>query len=475
MLIRTGLSGCLSFARHTRGIRVRTWSFLGVLIAASLLGLSAEGGEKMSANKQSKVLSPSTKIEVIGKTYRTFAKKHSCTKRAVEFLLKAISTAKGGKKTQSVKKHLASLSLLEQWVNRPDFYNPPVVKQPHKRREGEKLDLMVFGPPEDYASFPNITQSEDRIILYFGVQPMSVVRRIKKHPHYQVLTGPCWTVSKDGGYSWRTTRKRPKYGNVLHASRTMRHLGGRWLSRKNLKHPFGNDFEFRAFDYAKFADGSLLAAGTGFPDPAKPKAIVFARSEDKGLSWQLTTPLFATDVLGGYTEPALYIGNDGRAICVIRTKWGNVDPKLWPPGVRGDLGDPNEPGYGWYFYQSESTDHGRTWSTPASNGIWGHPANILRLASGKVLMVYGHRKPPWSVRAILSRDDGRTWDMETMRTLHEFNPCLTDFGYPTATQLPNGTIICTYYGYSTTDTTRWASPHGIFVSIFDEKWLNNKQ
>jgi len=406
----------------------------------------------------------------IQKTCGDLAQKHPSVSRAAEWLLKAISEAKAGKNSEAVNKHLVSLSLLEQWADRPDYYSPPTASLPHKRAKGEKLDLMVYGPARDYASFPSISRCEDRIILNFDAQPLSVLARIGIHPHEQVLAGPCWTVSEDGGNSWRTTRKRPEYGKVVHAPRSLAafHPKG-WVSSGNLRHPFGDHFKFSPFDYAKCADGSLLAGGKGFPDPGKPQAIVFAGSADNGRTWQFLSQIAATDVLGGYTEPALHAGKDGRIICVIRTKWDGVDSKLWPPDVRGSAG--KEPGYGWYFYQAESTDHGKTWSALAKTGVWGHPANILRLNDGKVLMVYGHRKPPWSVRAIVSDDDGRTWDMKSMRILHEFKPALNDFGYPVATQLPDGTIVCAYYGYSTQDTTRWASPHGVFVSLFDERWL----
>jgi len=86
------------------------------------------------------------------------------------------------------------------------------------------------------------------------------------------------------------------------------------------------------------------------------------------------------------------------------------------------------------------------------------------------LLAYGHRRPPWEIRAILSRDDGRTWDMTTLRTVYTFNPGSYDMGYPVATQLADGSIVCAFYGYSTPDIGE-KMPHGIFVSVFDEAWM----
>ena len=79
---------------------------------------------------------------------------------------------------------------------------------------------------------------------------------------------------------------------------------------------------------------------------------------------------------------------------------------------------------------------------------------------------------------LLSRDNGKSWDMKTMRTLREWNPGAYDIGYPQATQLKDGTILCTYYGYSSSlaaDTgklqPRGIAPTSIFVSLFDEEWM----
>ena len=102
--------------------------------------------------------------------------------------------------------------------------------------------------------------------------------------------------------------------------------------------------------------------------------------------------------------------------------------------------------------------------------IWGHPPYMLKLASGNLLMVYGHRRPPWSIRAVLSRDRGRTWDLSTIKILREFKPGNYDLGYPVATQLSDGRIFCAYYGFAS-DNIELYSTHGIFATIFSEEWL----
>ena len=73
----------------------------------------------------------------------------------------------------------------------------------------------------------------------------------------------------------------------------------------------------------------------------------------------------------------------------------------------------------------------------------------MQLRSGEILLTYGHRRPPYEVRAILSHDMGKNWDTQTLRVLKRFDLGNYDFGYPQATQLNDGTIVCTYYGYTT--------------------------
>jgi hypothetical protein len=59
--------------------------------------------------------------------------------------------------------------------------------------------------------------------------------------------------------------------------------------------------------------------------------------------------------------------------------------------------------------QSESTDGGKTWSTPRPIGVWGLPSHLLRLADGRLVMTYGYRRDPRGNHARVSRDHGLTW------------------------------------------------------------------
>ncbi|MGH6960806.1 MAG: sialidase family protein, partial [Dongiaceae bacterium] len=92
--------------------------------------------------------------------------------------------------------------------------------------------------------------------------------------------------------------------------------------------------------------------------------------------------------------------------------------------------------------QSESTDGGKTWTTPHPIGVWGLPSHLLRLRDGRLLMSYGHRRRPFGNHARLSADDGRTWS-EPM-SLSE-DGAGGDLGYPSTVELGDGALLTVWY------------------------------
>jgi len=94
--------------------------------------------------------------------------------------------------------------------------------------------------------------------------------------------------------------------------------------------------------------------------------------------------------------------------------------------------------------EARSEDNGRTWSHLKVTPIIGKPPHLLRLRNGAILCSYGHRAEPWSIRAVLSYDEGKTWDMENLITIDgwEDHP---DMGYPISLETAPGEILTVYY------------------------------
>ena len=97
-----------------------------------------------------------------------------------------------------------------------------------------------------------------------------------------------------------------------------------------------------------------------------------------------------------------------------------------------------------FLQQSTSCDGGRTWAETRKTSIHGYPPHLLRLGDGRVLCSYGHRFDPWSIRAVLSEDDGRTWDTDHVLTLDQWDD-LPDMGYPVSIETAPGEILTVYY------------------------------
>lgn len=103
---------------------------------------------------------------------------------------------------------------------------------------------------------------------------------------------------------------------------------------------------------------------------------------------------------------------------------------------------------------NRSTDRGKTWGAIIKTPVWGKPAHLLPVRDGRLLMTYGYRQTPWGVRACLSSDYGKTWDMDNEIIIRmdggtpEGQPrkvSNTDLGYPVSVQLVDGRVFTVYY------------------------------
>jgi len=118
---------------------------------------------------------------------------------------------------------------------------------------------------------------------------------------------------------------------------------------------------------------------------------------------------------------------------------------------------------------------GKTWTYPEDAGFAGQIPSPVVLPDGRVLAVYVHRHHPPSLRAILSEDFGRTWDIENelvfyekemgreagMDGKREFADYYADmrvwsFGHTEARLLPGGDVFVSYYaGDENSLSVRW--------------------
>ncbi len=143
-------------------------------------------------------------------------------------------------------------------------------------------------------------------------------------------------------------------------------------------------------------------------------------------------------------EPYCIEAPDGTLICHIRVHAKDCKPEEMQ------------------IFQSESYDKGKTWTTPHYLAS-GSPAHMFIHSSGAIVCCYGYREKPYGIRAMISYDNGKTWDMEN-NYVHE-NKVTFDMGYPCTCELPDGTLLTVFYGYLN---------EGDSANILQQKWTFEK-
>jgi len=207
-------------------------------------------------------------------------------------------------------------------------------------------------------------------------------------------------------------------------------------------------------------------------DPVR-VAVMVTRSHDSGLSWEAPFPLGIETLQQGSPFGKIVTLPDGTLLMaiyhssgshVVRSRddgatWG--DPSLLhaqtnetallvlPTGevLAAMRGADQEQA----LHLTRSSDGGYTWSAPVQlTGSRQHPADLVQLSNGTLLLTYGNRNPPYRIEGRVSRDGGHTW-LDCLLAfsghLYGYNveaPRRSDLGYP-STVVQNGKGATMYY------------------------------
>lgn len=141
--------------------------------------------------------------------------------------------------------------------------------------------------------------------------------------------------------------------------------------------------------------------------------------------------------------PSSLLCDDGRILTSVRTQFENKKGRI-------DL--------------YESSDEGKTWNQlPPAVASMGptrnNPPALIRLNSGRFCLIFGYRNEPYSIRARISDDQGRTWS-EDILLRHDAGDW--DIGYPRVVLRCDGRVVTGYYFDTHTDEERF-----IAVTIWD--------
>lgn len=348
--------------------------------------------------------------------------------------------------------------------------------------------VVVFKERGVYAPFPDLRREPgtDRLYAVFSKKTTAT--------HHETLDASQGIMeSRDAGRTWAAVASLPpgtvgtRPGEIFTAAD-----GARIRIGQNWRRWFPPE-QRPAFE-GKYA---IETPGTYKPDWFAVNSGGFvARSEDGGKTWQ-RADIPELDTYVSCSSPWSVVQlRDGRVLRAFMVRSGPKDSgdvfvALTRDGRSAELvrvmGDPEEKlrfteetlawetstGTLWlltrveggddHLWQAVSQDGGRTW-TAARSGIRGHPpSGLVRLPDGRLVLTYGYRHPPYGVRAVISRDEGLTWDTERIITLRN-DGAGCDLGYPVSTVLPDGTILTLYYFTEAVDgithiaATRWRPP-----------------
>jgi hypothetical protein len=190
------------------------------------------------------------------------------------------------------------------------------------------------------------------------------------------------------------------------------------------------------FRFPQFGAG--VAARTDYLIEGKQDAMVFltaakanrregrpfcARTTDGGLTWKFVS--FIGDEPKGFAiMPSTVRLSGTRLLTMVRVKDGNAN--------RIDA--------------YRSADNAATWllqgSVADTGEFGGNPPMLFKLRDGRLCLTYGYRATPYSIRARISSDDGKTWgDIVTIRD----GAATWEVGYTRSVQRPDGKIVTVYY------------------------------
>ena len=171
----------------------------------------------------------------------------------------------------------------------------------------------------------------------------------------------------------------------------------------------------------QLADGRLLYAGKQLWTGDKKVGVCESADDGQTWKWLAAIPARDGDSFTNYHE--LHAAETGSGKLLVHIRNHNKT------NTRETL-------------QAESTDGGQTWTKPRSIGVWGLPSFLTKLQDGRLLMSYGHRRPPYGNQARISEDDGQTWSEPLSISSDGVSG---DLGYPSTVEFPDGSLVTVWY------------------------------
>jgi len=258
---------------------------------------------------------------------------------------------------------------------------------------------LPAGRSDDWSDLPPLDFTDpDTLVMGGGIPKLMAVEGTR-----------AWVrASTDGGRTWRPHRLLPNWN-----------LPGLSLPGTSM--------------YSVRADGVMLfGAHAWAPGAQNPQPVVYACPDGRDFLYlgsivpeAPASPFWPWGRFASARNiyPRVIVLPDGRALASLRTE---RDP-------RGDF---------WTDVH-ESLDGGRTWRWLSRVNDWGAPGDLVPMADGRVVCVYGYRlgeRP--GIRYRVSEDGGASWGQEYV--LRD-DGASWDLGYPRAIEVEPGVLLTHYW------------------------------
>ena len=159
-----------------------------------------------------------------------------------------------------------------------------------------------------------------------------------------------------------------------------------------------------------------------------------AQTSDGGNSFRFISWMAETDTIRSVMSSTVRL-SENHLITALRRRYD-------PPLAKKKMLPKN------YITVHESLDNGQTWNflykiADTDRGIRnGNPPSLVKLPDGRLCVTYGYRNKPYSIRARISSDEGKTWSKEI---LLRDDGRKFDIGYTRSVVREDGKIVTVYY------------------------------
>lgn len=190
-------------------------------------------------------------------------------------------------------------------------------------------------------------------------------------------------------------------------------------------------------------------------DSQRSGGIKAYKSSKKKLKWEFMAdiPLPNDTLPQHFYEPHVIKTRSGRVVGIIRYQYfrlgfiKSVTPYKHEFTERERSLFVNEAYHDPSLFITISEDDGRTWSEarpiPNSKGV---PGFLMTHSSGALICTYSYRVKPYGIRALVSWDEGDSWEEELVI---RDDGVTMDLGYPSTAELDDGSILTVYYQQTT--------------------------